>query len=164
MENPVSTTQSRVGLVVLGLLALVFVGWIAYSFLTGEETATVQIGGAEAYTVRVADNAMERMRGLSGVNASELSPAIGMLFVYDDQDERTFWMKGMKFDLDFIWIKDGKIVKIDRDIPYPPHGTDPVSVTSAPLAVDMVLEVPAGIADQVGYRQGHELTINLDAE
>lgn len=161
MENK-QIKHSRVGLYILGLLIVGFIAWIAYSLVTGNEVATIQLGQAEIYQVRVADNSLERMRGLSGVNGSDLSPEIGMLFVYDEAQERDFWMKGMKFNLDFVWIRNGKIVKIDENVPYPAHGTEPVSISSSPLLVDMVLELPAGVADQIGYRQGHQLTINLD--
>lgn len=150
-------------LYVFGLLAVLCIGWVAYTLLTGSEIATFRQGQAEIYTARVADNALERSRGLSGVNYSDLHED-GMLFVFDKAEVQSFWMDGMTFNLDFIWIRDGKIVKIDKNIPYPAHGTDPVQVDSSPLLVDMVLEVPAGMAQQMGYFVGHSLTIDLDAE
>ncbi|MBI1908199.1 DUF192 domain-containing protein [Candidatus Uhrbacteria bacterium] len=164
METPTQPRTSRTGLFLIAGLAVLFVAWVVYALVTGSEIATIRQGEAETYTVRVADNALERMKGLSGTYASDLSPEIGMLFVFDEAAERTFWMKGMQYNLDILWIKDGKIMKIDENVPYPPHGTEPVSVSSAPLLIDMVLELPAGTADEIGYLPGHQLTINLDAE
>lgn len=161
MENITSVPKSRVGLVVLGIFAVLVIGWTLFLLFTGNETATIQLGNTHSYQVRVADNSLERMRGLSGVYASDLSPEIGMLFVYDEAKERTFWMKGMTFPLDFVWIKDGKIVKIDKNVQYPPHGTEPEKVSSSPIMVDMVLEVPVGVADELGYLQGQMLTIMI---
>lgn len=101
----------------------------------------------------VVNDPIERSRGLSGVQLDQLN-AEGMLFQFDSPKERTFWMKGMKFDLDVVWMKEGKIVKIDRNVPAPKNGEDPVYMRSTPLQVDQVLELPAGGVDQWGFAIG----------
>lgn len=142
---------------VLGVVAVF--AMVALAVVRGD-TATIRHGSTEPFTVQVADNPITRVRGLSGVKLSELKDS-GMLFVYSDSAERTYWMKGMKFDLDFVWIRDGKVIKIEKNVPYPPHGETPRKVSSAPLLVDMVLELPAGRVDELGVVVGHELTITL---
>jgi uncharacterized membrane protein (UPF0127 family) len=55
-------------------------------------------------SVEVADTPAERGRGLSG---REMLPEnSGMLFVFDTPGRYGFWMYGMKFPLDIIWIDE----------------------------------------------------------
>src|SRR5690349_12394377 len=56
------------------------------------------------FSVVVAKTPEEREKGLSGRDS--LAQNSGMLFVFDHPDTYTFWMKGMKFPLDMIFIKD----------------------------------------------------------
>ncbi len=143
-----------------GVLGTVAIFLVVYLAVINGKTAVIHRGDMDPITVQVADSPIARIRGLSGKKLSEMSDS-GMLFVYGDKAERTFWMKGMKFNLDFLWIREGKVVKIEKDVPYPPHGVAPEEVSSAPLLVDMVLELPAGMVDEMGLVVGHQLTIDL---
>ncbi len=111
--------------------------------------------------VIVADTFLERRNGLSGFTSDNLG-ADGMLFVFDDALVRDFWMKGMKFPLDVIWLKDGKIVDVEYDVPAPEDGEEPETMTSSPIPVDMVLELPAGKASELGIVSGMKLEVLLD--
>lgn len=85
--------------------------------------------------------------GLSG--RSEIG-SDGMLFIFPNKQKLVFWMKEMKFPLDIIWIADGKVVEITRDVP-PPEGGVPFEALprySPDSEVDMVLEVNAGFANE----------------
>lgn len=124
------------------------------------ERASVIIENDVTLSVRVADNAWERQRGLSGLSAEEVK-AQGMLFVFQDAAVRDFWMKGMQLDLDVLWIKDGKIVASDIGVPAPDSGQAPQHMTSAPIPVDMVLELPAGYVRQFDLQPGMPLKIEL---
>ena len=156
MENEVAK-KSRVPFILAGIGVLI-VAWFAWSIVIDKDMATVGMGGGVDVTVKVADNAFEQVKGLSGVQAGTLG-ADGMIFLFDNEQERVFTMKGMEFNLDFIWLKDGKIVRIDENIPAPAPGEDPVILSSAPLHVDMVIELPAGKVHELGYVQGNLLTV-----
>lgn len=75
----------------------------------------------------------------------------GMLFFLPDRQVATFWMHGMRFPLDFVWIDDNKIVGIEKNVPAP---SDPTSMTlptySSKVPVAQVLELPAGRAEELG--------------
>ncbi len=122
------------------VIALLFIG-VGY-LLNDKRTVTI----GNEYSFLVANNPYEWRRGLSG-KTSETMDALGMLFVFPRERERSFWMKDMKFNLDIIWIKEGRIMKIDRNVPAPENGEAPAVVDSRPFEVDAVLEVPAGGAD-----------------
>ena len=146
---------------ILGAVAVVVV-LLAAVVVRGKEAAeraTVRIDD-QFLSVRIADNPWERSKGLSGYTAQDVQ-AHGMLFIFPEDAPQEFWMKGMKLDLDIIWIRDGKIVGIERNVPAPKAGDEPARVTSEPVPVDMVLELPAGSVDVLGLTAGLPLEITL---
>jgi uncharacterized protein len=86
-------------------------------------------------------------RGLS--HRRELPAGRGMLFFMPEKAVQTFCMRGMHFPLDFIWISQGRVVGLTRNVP----STFPGKLTS-PEPVNYVLEVPGGFADQYGVQVG----------
>ena len=55
------------------------------------------------------------------------------------------WMKGMKFDLDFVWISNDKVVEVTQDIlkPAPDISLRDLLRFGPKQSVEMVLEVKA---------------------
>ncbi|MCK5060172.1 MAG: DUF192 domain-containing protein [Candidatus Pacebacteria bacterium] len=88
-----------------------FLVLLFFLFTANEEkkdfTIELRIGNATLST-EVASTQAARTKGLSG--RAELSPADGMLFIFDKPDTYGFWMKGMNFPIDIIWIGEGKKV------------------------------------------------------
>jgi uncharacterized membrane protein (UPF0127 family) len=74
-----------------------------------------------------------------------------MLFVFENKDVIPgFWMKDMKFSIDIIWINDGKIAQITKELPTPEPGTPDrnLPIYTPEGGIDYVLEVPAGFSDK----------------
>lgn len=94
----------------------------------------------------VADEEGERSAGLSGM---ELEPGRGMLFVFPVEERQALWMPDMRGSIDAAWIRDGRVIGVERDLP--PCETDDVRCprwrSSGP--VDALLEVPAGSLEGV---------------
>lgn len=99
----------------------------------------VEISNVKIY-VELATTAGQIEKGLSERNT--LSEGQGMLFVFEKSDFHTFWMKGMLFPLDFIWIKGSKIVDLTENVQ--PEDFQPPNVLTPKSKVDKVLEVKAG--------------------
>lgn len=127
--------------------------------------AEAEISGS-VFSVEVVDSGKERARGLSG--RESLSEGSGMLFIFEDSAIHGFWMKGMKFPIDIIWISDGKVVGWAENANPEPGVSDFDLIRYVPpRAIDMVLEVPAGtvaakkirIGDGVSLRNMVELHI-----
>lgn len=76
-----------------------------------------------------------------------------MLFVFPEARVQHFWMKGMKFPLDIIWIKGGKIVGVEEGA-QPTAGLAAPAIFQSPLPVDMVLEVLAGEFNRLRLKPG----------
>jgi uncharacterized membrane protein (UPF0127 family) len=126
---------------------------------SSEQASTVDVRVGSA-TVRadVAETNAARERGLSG--RSRLPEGRGMLFVYNDHAERTYWMKGMRFPIDIVWIDRGKVIGVERNAPVPRGGDLPLY--SSRGAADHVLEVPAGWAGRHGVDRGARVAIEGD--
>jgi uncharacterized membrane protein (UPF0127 family) len=73
-------------------------------------TATIMVGDVPL-RVEVAADPRARRRGL--MHRESLSPDAGMLFVYPDEAERTFWMKNVRFPLSVAFAdREGRIFSI----------------------------------------------------
>lgn len=112
-------------------------------------TSKVRIG-SNIFVVEVSVSPIEKMKGLSGRDS--LAANHGMLFVYDHKEQYEFWMKGMKFPLDFIFIADRTVVDISENI-LPPSSIFP-AIVKPQSAADKILEVPAGTIQSTGIKIG----------
>ena len=77
-----------------------------------------------------------------------------MLFDFKNKGNHAFWMKGMRFDLDIIWISEGKVVYIERNFSKDSKKTVRPGVFS-----DKVLEINSGMAEKYGIDVGDEIII-----
>jgi uncharacterized membrane protein (UPF0127 family) len=118
---------------------------------------TATIGGQQV-RLEIARTPGEQALGLG--NRDSLSWGHGMLFVYDEPGFFTFWMKRMRFDIDIVWIRDGRVVGIAAFVPYPRENPDTPATVRAPELVDTVLEVPAGYSRAHGWRRGDTVALS----
>jgi hypothetical protein len=123
------------------------------------ETALTEVTiRQQSIEVEVVRSREEQARGLSGRDS--LAWGTGMLFPYERPAFASFWMKGMRFDIDIVWIRDQRIVGISERVPHPPDSqTDPATVRP-PELIDMVLEVPAGFARAHGWSRGDRVQVS----
>lgn len=124
-----------------------------------EPTVTIR---DRVVTVEIARTRAEQAQGLS--DRPSLAWHRGMLFLYDRPDFLSFWMKRMHFDLDIVWIREGRIVGIAAFVPHPRENPDRPATVRSPELADMVLEVPAGYAQTHGWRRGDRVTLDLREE
>ncbi len=124
------------------------------SFLKPSQKITV---ASTSLTVAIADSNEEIVQGLS--NRGKLKNDQGLLFIFQDSDYRTFWMKDMHFNIDMIFISNNKIVDIAKNMPAPRSLAIPAIYKSQSPA-DMVLEVNTGLSDHHGWQVGDAILIN----
>jgi len=103
-------------------------------------------------TVEIAKTLEQKTRGLSGRNI--LCEECGMLFLLEKSDEHVFWMKEMKFDLDFVWINGNKIVGINKNISHL-KGEDEKIIPN--VEADNILEINARKVEEWGIEIGDEI-------
>lgn len=107
-------------------------------------------------SVDIVDTPALRMRGLSGRPA--LGPEEGMLFLFDTPQIQSFWMKGMRFEIDILWIRDGRLVGVTPDVPLP-KSPRALPQFRSPVPCDVVLELRAGSARRWGLLIGDSVRI-----
>ena len=117
----------------------------------GTETLTIETSGDSNVKVRieVADETNEMQRGL--MDRTALAEDSGMLFVYPEERELSFWMRNTLIPLSIAFMdSNGRIVDIQDMKPLddvPPHYT---SAEPARYA----LEVNKGFFDERGVEVG----------
>lgn len=113
----------------------------------------LQINNAKL-KVEVADTQAKRSKGLGG--RPTLASGEGMLFVFQKKDKHPFWMKGLSFPLDFVWIREGKVVDLLYNVqpPAPGQTDETLSIYQSIEEVDKVLEVTAGTVQSLNIKVG----------
>lgn len=106
-------------------------------------------------TVEVADNEEERTQGL--MHRSQMADSSGMLFIFDNAEPRSFWMKNTKIPLDILYVGDNKeIVMVYKSVM-------PYSTQSVPSYKDAryVVEVNGGFTTEHNIKEGDHIAFNL---
>ena len=85
---------------------------------------------------------------------SSLDKNEGMLFIFPGETSPSFWMLGTLISLDIIWIDSGlSVVGVASNVP-PHSGSGSPPTYHPPQPVRYVLEVNAGVAEQLGIEPG----------
>lgn len=131
-------------LIILISLFLIYIRSINHSRLE-----TINLGTdppSTTFTVEVARTDTETQKGLMG--RQSLCPTCGMLFLYDQEQSLSFWMRNTFIPLDLIWLDhNGQVVTTIEQAP-PLRG---IYTNTTPA--QYVIELPAGAVQQ--YQLDH---------
>lgn len=141
------TTQKKF---VFFLILAVIVGTLVGSKLLPPQQPRLRVGQAEV-KIEIADTVEKRSTGLSGRDS--LGEDEGMMFVFDQPGQYGFWMKGMRFALDFVWIRQGRVVEVSESV----SAEDQTQVYQPKEPIDTMLEVNAGWAARHGVKAGDDV-------
>lgn len=98
--------------------------------------------------VEVVDTPEARNRGL--MYRKELPEGHGMLFLFENEANHTFWMKNTEIPLDLLFLgPGGHVVGVHENAV--PYSTEPIAVAAPSKSV---LEVPAGFVKRHGISIG----------
>jgi uncharacterized membrane protein (UPF0127 family) len=112
----------------------------------------LQVAG-RTVTVELALTHDEQMLGL--MHRAHLDPEAGMLFIFKDDQPRTFWMKDTLIPLDIIFLEaDGTVQNVARGEPM----VEVPGVYSVGPA-RMVLELNAGWCAEHGLKAGDRIPV-----
>ncbi len=104
------------------------------------------------FSIEVADEDHEREQGL--MHRKSMPADHGMIFVWDFEELRGFWMANTQIPLDLIYLDaQGRVISIHRLRPY-----DRTSVRS-PRPARYALELNAGIAAQLNLKLGDTISL-----
>ncbi len=131
--------------IIVGLGIIAFV-WVRSSVAP---YWSVMVGDTK-FSLVVANTVATRTKGLSG--HAPLGEREGMLFVFDLPTEDSFWMQGMLFPIDFIWVSRGEVVGVTENAR--PMAETGFMLYRPPMFVDRVIEVAAGSVKKFGVKPG----------
>ena len=104
--------------------------------------------GHSCFFVQVADTPSKKNRGLMYVN--HMPENQGMLFIYQEPRETSFWMKNTKIPLDLIFLNStGQVVHIH-------HNAEPLNeaIIRGGENIQYVAEINGGLAEEIGISIG----------
>ncbi|UFX82675.1 DUF192 domain-containing protein [Candidatus Absconditicoccus praedator] len=108
------------------------------------------------FYVDIAKTQEQKQKGLMGVE--ELPEDSGMLFVYDESDKYSFWMKNTLIELDMIWIDENyKVVDIQHSAV--PCESTPCEVYEPQKPARYILELNGGKSEKYGIEVGDKVEI-----
>ncbi len=111
----------------------------------------------ETFTVDLALTREEQARGLMFVE--EMPTDRGMLFIFPREGMRAFWMKNTRIPLDILYFDSelALVSVVENARPCAPSGRCPSHPSAGPA--QYVLELNAGMAQQLGVQRGDVLTL-----
>jgi uncharacterized membrane protein (UPF0127 family) len=109
------------------------------------------------FTIEIAADDASRAHGL--MDRTKMDADHGMLFVFEDDAPRTFWMKNTKIPLDMLFFDaDAKLVSVQHNVP--PCVADPCAGYSSGAPARYVLELNAGQANELKVTSGDVMAIH----
>ena len=108
-----------------------------------------------SFTVELARTVEEQEKGL--MFRDSMPDNHGMIFLFDDQTERSFWMKNTLIPLDMIFLdKNMSVVEVKANVP--PCKADPCEVYNSKPAM-YVLEINAGLSEKYIIVEGSKMSL-----
>lgn len=121
---------------------------VSFTRSNGEIVSTIQAA--------VADDNNSRSQGLMDVH--DLPSDSGMLFIFEDEQPRSFWMANTPLSLDIIYVnEDYEIVRIHQDTP--PYSNQSIQ---SEVPAKYVVEVNAGYTLRNDIVEGMSIQIKTE--
>lgn len=107
------------------------------------------------FAVEIAETNLERSHGLMFREKLDLDK--GMLFVFEEEGEHSFWMKNTLIPLDIIWINKAKEVVFISGNSQPCQEEYACPSINPGKNAKYVLEINAGVAEKIGLKVGDKI-------
>lgn len=109
--------------------------------------------------LEVADTSKEREIGL--MNREELDSYHGMLFVYPEEGDHSFWMKNTLIPLDIIFLNGTKhVINVETAYPEPDTPEEELKRYRSDEPARYVIELNAGFAQNHSISRGTKVSWN----
>jgi uncharacterized membrane protein (UPF0127 family) len=116
----------------------------------------VTVGAAGPIVVEVSDDSDERRVGLMG--RADVPAGTGMLFLYPEPVQRSFWMGNVEVPLSIAWVRDGQVVATAEMTPCP--AADRSCPRYSPgVPFDAAVETSGGTFTRAGIDVGDAVTV-----
>jgi uncharacterized protein len=119
---------------------------------------SVKLAG-KSFVVEIAQDDASRSKGL--MFREQMDPDRGMLFIFSDQANRSFWMHHCKISLDILYFDKDRVL-VGQALSVPPCNLPPEQcpnyASGAPSKY--VLELNAGTAQSMGVKLGDVMSFS----
>lgn len=116
------------------------------------DTIKIKTPNENFLTVEIAMNQETRTRGL--MHRKSLAKNNGMLFIFEDNTIKNFWMKNTSIPLSIAFIDfKGQVVKVSDMHPFS------LDIISSEVAVKYALEINKGELSRLGIHKGSSFNI-----
>lgn len=130
------------------ILVFFYISASIYS-VYGNKIKKISLDG-NIFRAEIVSSSEKMQKGLG--KRKKICQKCAMLFQFSNSGKYSFWMKDMSFPLDIIWIMNGKVVFIKKNVSEKFSG-----VLSPQTEADQVLEINAGLADEIGIKIGDSM-------
>ena len=113
----------------------------------------------QKFIVDVAKTDTQKEKGLNIQDSLPLNR--GMIFPFQKNGAYSFWMKGMKFSIDIIYIKNDKITDIFPNLPFPRTATETPAIVTPHGKINYVLEINSGLSQKYNFKVGDKIVLHL---
>lgn len=148
-------------------LPLIITALLTTLFLAPEAEAvlpTVKLGDTEV-KLEVAASKEEIENGL--MFRTSMPETQGMVFLFHPHRQVAFWMYHTLIPLDMLFIRDGKIIAICKQVPpckSENTGECPTYPTTGLVDVSEVVEVNGGFCDRHGVKEGDSIQFDFQSK
>jgi uncharacterized membrane protein (UPF0127 family) len=148
-----------VAAIIVLVIAVVFVqALLRNNFSIFAKTASLKVAD-KTYNLEIADTEEKRTKGLS--ERKSMPENRGMMFTFEKPDYYGFWMKGMEFPIDIIFLDGNKVTTFYTDVPPPTDGSEDLMLYQPDAPSNRVIELNAGEAEKANIKPGQTLDIAL---
>ncbi|MDR2457134.1 MAG: DUF192 domain-containing protein [Clostridiales Family XIII bacterium] len=97
---------------------------------------------------------------IKGLSWRKKIPFDGMIFFFDKPMKISFWMRGMNFPIDIVWVSNNIVIGVTENAkPEPGVPEEDLKLYTPPAKVDIVIELSAGQAKQLNIKEGNILIL-----
>lgn len=111
--------------------------------------------GDQIILLEVAQTPEQQQMGL--MHRTSLASDRGMVFPFSPARRVGFWMQNVLINLDMVFVRAGKIVAIESQVP--PCTAEPCAIYGPDALVDQVIELRGGRASELGIKVGDHLIV-----
>lgn len=140
---------------IIGAFVVLFIGLFLITYVLSKQSTKILVND-KTFIVKVAKSEKDKQVGLSKTKV--IAENQGMLFVFDDADYHSFWMKDMNFPIDIIYIRDDKVTTVIENA-KPETNEQDLEIYQPDEASDKVLEINAGVAKKYNIKKDTQIKI-----
>jgi uncharacterized membrane protein (UPF0127 family) len=129
------------------------------SLLAGENRFVTIYIQNKPFLAEIADTPEKQSKGL--MFRQSIKDDYGMLFVFNDEDYRSFWMKNTLIALDIIYLNHAQQI-VDMYVAVPPCSSDPCPSYISKFPARYVLEINGGLAKKLKLKIGDKIFLPVD--